>query len=159
MDEPLKKSATLAERRKRAKTGPTSAKLRARPGRPARSEAAAAPAAGLISLPSEAKSLMPSAALIGVGLLLESELLVGIAMGTGIMVASRWLPETVGGTLEPVVNDTVKACYSAAAKTSQILGEAVQRVESILTRQAPSEEEAAAVPRAKVRRRAIKPQA
>ena len=119
MDEPLKKSATLAERRKRAMTGRTPAKLRAKPGRPAPSEAAAA---GRVSLPPEAMSLMPSAALIGVGLLLESELLVGIAIGTGIVIASRWLPEAVGETVQPVVNETVKACYSAAAKASGMLG-------------------------------------
>jgi len=156
MDESLKKSATPAERRKRAKAGRTPAKLRAKPGTPVPSEA---PAAGRISLPPEAKSLMPSAAMIGVGLLLESELLVGIAIGTGIVIASRWLPEAVGDTVQPVVKSTVKACYSAAAKTSQMLGEAVQRVESIITRQAPREEEAAGASEGKRPEQGDQPQA
>jgi hypothetical protein len=99
----------------------------------------AAAAAPGITLPVEAKSLLPSAALIGVGLLLESELLVGVALGTGIVVASRWLPKAVGETVRPIVNGTVEACYSAAAKTGEMLGEAAQRVENLVTRQAPPE--------------------
>ncbi len=143
MDEPLKKNAIPVERRGTAKTGRTPAQLRAKPKTPAPEETAAAPR---ISLAPEAKSLMPSAALIGVGLLLESELLVGVALGTGIVIASKWLPQAVGDTVQPIVNSTVKACYSAAAKTSEMLGEAARRVESIITRQAPRKEETAAAP-------------
>ncbi len=89
---------------------------------------------------SEAKSLIPSAALVGVGLLLESELLVGVALGTGIMIVARWLPESVGDTVRPVVNGTVGACYSAAAKTSEIVGHAARRAEGIITRQFTTEQ-------------------
>jgi hypothetical protein len=156
MDEPLKKSITPVERGQRAKTRRTPAKLRAKPERPAPAEPAAA---ARISLAPEAKSLMPSAALIGMGLLLESELLVGIALGTGIVIVSRWLPQAVGDTVQPIVNTTVKACYSAAAKTSEMLGEAAQRVESIITRQAPAEEKAAATPEGEPEAQEGRPQA
>jgi len=136
MDAPVKKTVTLSERRKAAKTDRGS-----EPKTPAPQVEAAAPQ---VSLPPEVKSLIPSVALIGVGLLLESELLVGVALGTGIVIASRWLPPVVGETVEPIVNNTVKACYSAAAKTSEIVSEAAQRVESIITRRAPGKEEALA---------------
>ncbi|HYB91102.1 MAG TPA: hypothetical protein VEC38_08655 [Candidatus Binataceae bacterium] len=141
MNDPVKKSVAMAER-KGAKAGVTPSKLRAKEEEPAaeRMAAAAAPTAPV----PDAKSLIPSAALIGVGLLLESELLVGVALGTGIMIASRWLPQAVGDTVQPIVDSTVNACYSAAAKTSEMLSDAAQRVESILTRQAAPEEEASA---------------
>jgi hypothetical protein len=85
----------------------------------------------------EARSLIPSVALIGLGLILESELLIGIALGTGIVIASKWLPKAVGDAVEPILNSTVEACYSAAAETSKMLGEAAQRVGSIIRTQAP----------------------
>lgn len=143
MDEPLKKRTGPVGTRQRAKMGRRPAKLRAIPERPSAPAVEAAPEAAAetrFNLPPEAKALMPSAGLIAVGLLLESELLVGIALGTGIVIASRWLPQAVGDTVQPVVNRTVKACYSAAAKTSEMLGDAARRVESIITRQAPAEE-------------------
>lgn len=87
------------------------------------------------SVLSEAKSLIPSAALVGVGLFLESELLVGVALGTGIMIVARWLPESVGDTVRPVVNGTVGACYTAASKTSAMVGHAARRAEGIIRRQ------------------------
>jgi len=97
-----------------------------------------------MGLPPEVKSLMPSAALIGIGLLLESELLVGIAIGTGMVIAAQWLPEEVGKTVKPMINGTVKACYSAAAKTSAMVGDAVEQVESIVMRRGQSGEESGA---------------
>lgn len=156
MDAPLKKTVRLTERRRATKTPQEGVKLRAKPGTPAPQEEAAAPQ---ISLPPEVKSLIPSAALIGVGLLLESELLVGVALGTGIVIASRWLPPTVGERVQPIVDSTVKACYSAAAKTSEMVSEAAQRVESIITRRAPSEEEASAAPEGKPEAPEDRPQA
>jgi hypothetical protein len=143
MDEPLKKSAPLAGRREGPRRGRTPAKLRVKLVKPAPVEA---PAETRITLPPEAKALIPSTALIGVGLLLESELLVGVALGTGIVIASRWLPQAVGDTVEPIVRSTVQACYTAAAKTSEMLGEAVQRVEGLVTRRATLEEEAPRLP-------------
>ncbi len=145
MDEPLKKRPTPAGQRERVAPSRRPAKLRPAPEKPAVAEAAAETR---FSLPPEAKALMPSAVLIGVGLLLESELLVGIALGTGIMIASRWLPRTIGDTVQPVINGTVNACYSAAAKTSEMLGDAARRVEGILTRQAPAEEKPVTAPEA-----------
>jgi len=136
MDERLKRSAVV-EKPQRAKRGRTPAKVSPEP-EPAPTEAIVATG---ISLPPEVKSLIPSAALIGVGLLLESELLVGIAIGTGVVLTSRWLPEAVGKNVQPIVTSTVKACYLAAAKTSEMIGEAVERVEDLIMRRGPLREE------------------
>jgi len=141
MDEPLKRRTTRLGGREGAKTGRRPAKLR-RTSEGAAARPAEAPAESRFGLPAEAKSLIPSAGLIGVGLLLESELLVGIALGTGIVIASRWLPKAVAETVQPIANQTIEACYSAAAKTSEMLGEAAHRVESIVLRQASREERA-----------------
>ncbi len=77
----------------------------------------------------KAASLASSAALVGVGLLLESELLAGIAIGTGIVLAAKLVPEPISGAILPVVNGTLKACYSAAAKMGELVGEAVEGIE------------------------------
>ena len=135
MDEPLREKNAPTEQQ-------ASAETTQRPEAPnqAQEESGQAATERAIGLPLEAKSLLPSAALIGVGLLLESEFLVGVALGTGIMIASKWVPQTVSDKVQPIVNGTVQACYSAAAKTSEMLGEAAQRVEGIITRQ-PSRKE------------------
>ena len=140
MDERLKRSAVV-EKPQRAKRGRTPAKVSPEPETPAPAEAIVATG---ISLPPEVKSLIPSAALIGVGLLLESELLVGIAIGTGVVLTSRWLPEAVGKNVQPIVTSTVKACYLAAAKTSEMVGEAVERVGELVMRRGSLREEATA---------------
>jgi hypothetical protein len=80
----------------------------------------------------QAASLAPSAALVAVGLLLESELLVGIAIGTGIALAASWAPEPISGAVLPMVNTTVKACYSAAATMAQMLGDAIEGIEGAI---------------------------
>ncbi|MGO9056132.1 MAG: hypothetical protein ACLQU2_01900 [Candidatus Binataceae bacterium] len=92
----------------------------------------AVPVIGGISA-EKATSLAPSAALIGVGLLLESELLVGIAIGTGIAVASKWAPEPLSGAVLPLVNSTLKACYTAAVRMSEMLGDAIEGIEGAVT--------------------------
>lgn len=92
----------------------------------------ALPLIGRIRL-EEAASLVPSAALVGLGLALESELLVGIAIGTGVAVVSKLAPEPVSGALLPVVNSTLKACYNAAVTVSEMLGEAIKDIEGAIT--------------------------
>lgn len=138
MDESLRRLAAPAGPEGGArKRGRAPAKPRSTPTPPVAVEPSEPPSREITQ---EAASLLPSAALIGVGLLLESELLVGIAIGTAMVLASRWLPEAVANTVRPVINGTVAACYSAAAKTSEMVGEAVERVESIITRQGQPEE-------------------
>jgi hypothetical protein len=141
MEEPLKRLAAPAGHEGGArKRGRAAAKLRSTAAAPVVVE----PAAPAREIAREAASLVPSAAIIGLGVLLESELLVGIAIGTAMVLVSRWLPEAVAGTVRPIINGTVSACYSAAAKTGEMVGEAVERVESIITHRGQAEEEASA---------------
>lgn len=64
-----------------------------------------------------------------------------ITIETAMVLVSRWLPEAVANTMRPIVSGTVMACYSAAARTNEMVGEAVERVESIITRGGQVEEE------------------
>lgn len=73
-------------------------------------------------------SLLTSAALIGIGALIEPELLAGMVIGAGIVYASKWLPDLVGGVLRPVVKTTVKAGYALAETVS----EAVEQTQDIV---------------------------
>jgi len=65
-----------------------------------------------------APSLLSSAVLIGIGALIEPELFVGMAIGGGLVYASKWLPDLVGGVLRPVVKTAVKAGYAAVEVVS-----------------------------------------
>jgi hypothetical protein len=64
-------------------------------------------------------SLLTSAALIGIGTLIEPELLAGMVIGAGIVFASKWLPDLVGAVLRPVVKTTVKAGYAVVEAVSK----------------------------------------
>jgi hypothetical protein len=133
------------EKRRRVREKPgVPAPVQAQPEVPAAVEAKAPPVAAAAparpALPvigsitvEHAASLAPSAALVGVGLLLESELLVGIAIGTGIAMAAKWAPEPISGAVLPVVNSTLMACYTAAVRTGQMLGDAIERIEGAIT--------------------------
>lgn len=142
MNQPNKGPAST-EKAARPKTTRAPAKLRSTPAKAAPPESAAARYD--ISPPSEPKSLLPSAALLGVGILLESQLLMGIAIGTGLVYASKWLPGAVGESVQPIVNSTITACYSAATKTREMLGEAAQQIEAVIAGKAAREEKVGVV--------------
>jgi len=127
-----RKTAKRGERRMPAEKAGVPAQV---PTQPAAAPAPPTPALPLIgSIPIEkAASLAPSAALVAVGLLLESELLLGIAIGTGIAVATKWAPEPISGAVLPAVNSTLKACYNAAVRTGEMLGEAIEGIEGAIT--------------------------
>src|SRR5215469_11627784 len=60
------------------------------------------------------RSMLTTGALIGVAALIQPELLVGMAVGAGIAMASNWLPDLVTGTVRPLVKTMIKAGYGAA---------------------------------------------
>ena len=124
------KNASMPDKpaRTKARRVAVQAKAKAPETKPSRQEAAVS----AVSLPVEAQALMPSAALLAIGLLVESELLMGIALGSGISYAAKWLPEAVTAALQPILNNSVNACYSAASKTGEMLGEAAERIESVI---------------------------
>ncbi len=77
------------------------------------------------------RALLTSAALIGLGALIEPELLAGLAIGAGIVLASKWLPNIVGGTIRPIVKTAIKAGYTAVATASEVAAEAAEEVQDI----------------------------
>ncbi len=85
-------------------------------------------------------SLLTSAALIGVVTVIEPELLIDMAIGAGVVFASKWLPDLVGGVLRPVVKTTVKAGYTVAEAFSEAAEEAQDIVAEV---RAEREKEAA----------------
>ena len=72
--------------------------------------------------------IIPSAALIGVGLLLEPELLGGALIGAGVMYG---LP-LVGQILRPLATTAVQLGYSAVATAGGLLAGARHEVEGIV---------------------------
>lgn len=90
----------------------------------------------------QAPSLLTSAALIGVGALIEPELLAGMAIGAGIVLASRWLPNIVGDLVRPIAKTAVKAGYAAATATREVVAEVTEQVEDLMA-EARAEQESA----------------
>ena len=78
------------------------------------------------------RSILTTGALIGVAALLQPELLVGMAVGAGIAMASNWLPDLVGGTVRPLVKTAIKAGYAAATMAREMLSEASESVQDLV---------------------------
>jgi hypothetical protein len=78
------------------------------------------------------RSTLTAAGLIGLAAVIQPELLVGMAVGAGIAMASSWLPDVVGGTLRPVVKTAIKAGYAAASTAREMLSEATEGVQDIV---------------------------
>lgn len=77
-------------------------------------------------------SLLTSAALIGVGALIEPELLAGMAIGAGIVLVSRWFPNIVGDLVRPVARTAVRAGYAAATAAREVVAEVTEELEDIM---------------------------
>lgn len=78
------------------------------------------------------RSLLTSGALIGVAALIEPELLVGMVVGAGIVMASNWLPDLVSATARPLVKTTIKAGYAAATIAREMVSEASESLQDIV---------------------------
>jgi hypothetical protein len=76
----------------------------------------------------EGGRLIASAVLIGVGLLVEPELLAGALLGAGVIYGLPF----IGRILRPVVNTAVRLGYSAAASISDVVTQAGHQVQSIV---------------------------
>ncbi len=73
-------------------------------------------------------SMLTTGALIGVAALFEPELLVGMAVGAGLAMASNWMPNLLGGTVRPLVKTAIKAGYAAATMAREMVSEASEGV-------------------------------
>jgi hypothetical protein len=78
------------------------------------------------------RSMLTTGALIGVAALIEPELLVGMAVGAGIALASNWLPDLAGGTVRPLVKTAIKAGYAAATMAREMVSEASESVQDMV---------------------------
>src|SRR5215472_6367351 len=67
------------------------------------------------------RSMLTTGALIGVAALIQPELLMGMAVGAGIAMASNWLPDLVTGTVRPLVRTVIKASYAAATMAREMV--------------------------------------
>src|SRR5262249_14136308 len=76
-------------------------------------------------------SLLGSAALIGIGALIEPELLGGMLLGAGAVYLARNIP-VVGGILRPVVSKAVKTGYSVAMKANELIAEAGEDLQDMV---------------------------
>src|SRR5260370_5487587 len=82
-----------------------------------------------------------TAALVGVGVaILEPELIPGILIGAGAVLAPKLLP-ALGGMLRPLVKGVVKAGYSATMALREVVAEAGEEVEDMVA-EARAEHEA-----------------
>ena len=78
------------------------------------------------------RSMLTTGALIGVAALIQPELLVGMAVGASIAMASNWLPDLVTGTVRPLVKTVIKAGYGAATMAREMVSEASESVQDML---------------------------
>jgi hypothetical protein len=84
---------------------------------------------------------MATAALVGIGVaVLEPELIPGILIGAGAVLAPKLLP-ALGGMLRPLVKGMVKAGYSAGMAVREVVAEAGEQVQDIVA-EARAEHEA-----------------
>jgi hypothetical protein len=82
--------------------------------------------------PLVSRSMLTTGALIGVAALVQPELLVGMAVGAGIAIASNWVPDLVGGTVRPLVKTAIKAGYAATTMAREMVSEASESVQDIV---------------------------
>jgi len=80
----------------------------------------------------EKSSLITSAALIGIGALIEPELLAGMAIGASIVLVSKWVPNIFGDVVRPIAKTAVKAGYAAVAATREVVAEVTEEVEDMM---------------------------
>jgi hypothetical protein len=79
----------------------------------------------------DGKSAITSAAIIGIGALLEPELLGGMLLGAGAVYASRKLPQ-ITQFFGPLFRTAVRAGYAAAASASELIAEASEQVQDTI---------------------------
>jgi hypothetical protein len=75
---------------------------------------------------------LATAALVGVGVaIIEPELIPGILVGAGAVLAPKVLP-ALGGMLRPLVKGVVKAGYAATQAVREVVAEAGEQVEDMV---------------------------
>ncbi len=70
--------------------------------------------------------------MIGIGALIEPELLAGMAIGAGIVIASKWLPNIVEDLVRPIARTAIKAGYAATEAAREVVAEVTEQVEDLM---------------------------
>ena len=78
-----------------------------------------------------AGSLIVSAALIGIGMLIEPEFLAGMAVGAGTVVGLGWVGAVVGGAVRLLVRTAFRTGYMAIEQTRKVAAEAAAGVQDV----------------------------
>lgn len=77
-------------------------------------------------------SLLSAAALLGVGAIVESELLAGIALGAGAVLGLRAVSTLSSEVVRPIAKTAIRATYAAAAKATELAAEAGEQVQDLV---------------------------
>ncbi len=77
-------------------------------------------------------SIVSAAALLGLGALVESEMLAGIAIGAGLVLAARAVSTLSTNVVRPLAKSAIKAGYAAASKVSELAAEAGEEVQDLV---------------------------
>ncbi len=108
------------------------------------------PGGEILAVPGVEDGKTLSAAVLMAGIaLFEPELLAGMAIGAGLIYASKWLPDligdviapVVGGVVRPVAQTAVNLGYATASKTQELVSHAVEGVEDMIAEARAGREE------------------
>lgn len=77
------------------------------------------------------RSIVASAALIGVGALIQPELFVGMLVGAGAVLASRNL-DRIREAARPLIRNAVRTGYAATIKAAEMASEASEEFQDFL---------------------------
>lgn len=80
----------------------------------------------------ESATLTSAAVMLGAVALIQPELIPGLVMGAGIVLAAKWAPDMLGGVFRPLLKNAVKLGYVAASKASEIAAEATEQVQDVI---------------------------
>ena len=64
--------------------------------------------------------------------MIAPELLTGMVVGAGIVMAADWLPDLVNGTVRPLMKTAIKAGYAAATMAREMASEASESIQDMV---------------------------
>lgn len=77
-------------------------------------------------------SIVSAVALLGLGAMVESEMLAGMAIGAGLVLAARAASRLTAEVVRPLAKSALKAGYAAVSKLSEIAAEAEEEVQDLI---------------------------
>ena len=77
-------------------------------------------------------TIVSAAALLGLGAIIQSEILAGMAIGAGVVLAARAASRLTTDVVRPLAKTAIKAGYAAASKLSELAAEAGEEVQDLV---------------------------